>query len=206
VYFHPPDQQNIASGEFMPSAEYDLRYLNAGTEQLQSYIFSKKIYWAIGVKASKGETPYPQMTLGGLLLARYRLQATAKTTSEKEEYTRLKERMDLLRSRWHVTWGKKAQTEFQARLNLWHSFLEEYLDKPTANFDRYKFEVVRRVLLDLLQAECENIPNAKTELLTMLDLRLKNTYIKSDFIWETNLASIFPPERYWYLYGYLPEK
>ena len=54
----------------MPSPEYDLRYLKAGIEQLESYLLSSDVYWSIGTRAPAGETPYPQLTIGGLLLAR----------------------------------------------------------------------------------------------------------------------------------------
>ncbi|MFC2026279.1 hypothetical protein ACFLUC_03695, partial [Chloroflexota bacterium] len=174
-------------------------------EQLEPYLFSKEIYWSLGVRASRDETPYPQLTLGGMLLSRYRLSATAITEVEKQEFTRIGEQMDSIRIRWRQTWSNKAQTEFQARLKLWQTFIEEYLEKPTSNFDRYKFEVGRRVLLDLLKIECLKMPNAKVELLGMLDIRLRNIIIISDFIWENNLEPIFPPSQYWYLYGYLPK-
>ena len=56
----------------MPTLEYDLRYLRASVELLKNYLFSKDIYWSIGISAERGAPPYPQLTLGNMLLARKR--------------------------------------------------------------------------------------------------------------------------------------
>ena len=52
----------------MNDPEYELRYLKAGIDMLEDYIQSGELYWSIGISAAAGQTPYPQMTLGGLLL------------------------------------------------------------------------------------------------------------------------------------------
>ncbi len=189
----------------MPSPEYDLRYLEAGIEQLESYLLSSDVYWSIGTRAPAGETPYPQLTLGGLLLARLRAQSSVKTSTQDVELEELTRRLNDLRTRWRVVWEGKASKEFNARLNLWKNFLEEYRANPETQYDRYKYEVTRRVLLYLLGAETDNIPQAQRDLLASLDLLLRTIFISSEFIWDVSLAASFPQEQYWYLYGRVPK-
>lgn len=189
----------------MPSPEYDLRYLKAGIEQLESYLLSSDVYWSIGTRAPAGETPYPQLTLGVLLLARLRAQSSMKTSTQQVELEELNGRLNDLRTRWRVAWEGKASKEYHARLNLWKNFLEEYRANPETQYDRYKYEVTRRVILDLLGAETENIPQTQRDLLASLDLLLHTIFISGRFIWDVSLAASFPQDQYWYLYGRVPK-
>ena len=189
----------------MPSPEYDLRYLKAGIDQLESYLLSSDVYWSIGTRAPAGETPYPQLTIGGLLLARLRAQSSIKTSTQQVELEELSGRLYDLRMRWQVAWEGKASKEFPARLNLWKNFLEEYRANPETQYDRYKYEVTRRVMLHLLGAETDNIPQAQRDLLSSLDLLLHTVFISGEFIWDVSLAANFPQEQYWYLYGGVPK-
>lgn len=187
----------------MPSFEYDFRYLQAGADQLEAYLLARELYWSIGVSAPKGEPPYPQLTPGGLLLARRRLQATAETPAQQTQLTRLERRLDALQAKWRSAWGNKARQDFSARLKLWRNFLEEYREKPTAHYDRYGYEVGRRVQLHLLAAEAIDLPVAEAQVLDGLDKLLKVFFKPGDFVWEPRLAVSFPPTPFWYLYGSL---
>ena len=189
----------------MPSPEYDLRYLKAGIEQLESYLLSSDVYWSIGSRAPAGETPYPQLTLGVLLLARLRAQSSMKTSTQQVELEELNGRLNDLRTRWRVAWEGKASKEYHARLNLWKNFLEEYRANPETQYDRYKYEVTRRVMLHLLGAETENIPQTQRDLLASLDLLLHTIFISGKFIWDISLDASFPQDQYWYLYGRVPK-
>jgi hypothetical protein len=189
----------------MLTASYDLNYLRAGLDQLESYLLSKDIYRPLGLQPAHGLPPYPQLTLGWLLLARLRAQATAQTPAERLELERLSLQLDALRSRWRSAWGLKAQAEARARLNLWRDFLEEYRQDPAANSDRFAYEVNRRLLLDLLAPEADSLPAAALQALAGLDGWLRAVLLPGSFIWEAPLAVSFPPAPYWYLYGKLPD-
>lgn len=190
----------------MLTATYDLRYLQAGLDQLESYLLSNDLYRPIGIQAAYGETPYPQLTLGWLLLARLRAQATSQTPAERHNLESLSQQLDALRSHWRSAWGNKAQAEFRARLNLWRNFLEEYRKSPKSNYDRYAYEVNRRVLLELLAPEAGQLPDADLQALAGLDHGLQAILLPGPFIWEASLAPSFPQATFWYLYGNLPER
>ena len=110
----------------MPTFDYDFRYMQAALEQLDSYLLGKDIYRPIGVVPPPGESPYPQLTLGTLLLAKERAQANAQTNSQRADSDRLVDGLEAIRSKWRSAWGRKATTEFNARLNLWADFLNDY--------------------------------------------------------------------------------
>lgn len=188
----------------MPTFDYDFRYMQAALEQLDSYLLGKDIYRPIGVVPPPGESPYPQLTLGTLLLAKERAQANAQTNSQRADSDRLVDGLEAIRSKWRSAWGRKATTEFNARLNLWADFLNDYRRHPDANEDRYAYEISRRVMLHLLLPDTLDLPEANQELLSSLDLLLKTVLIPGQFIWDEILQTAFPKDPYWYLYGYLP--
>ena len=190
----------------MPSYEYDLRYLQAGIDQLEAYLLAEELYWPVGVSAPKGQPPYPQLTPGGLLLARQRLKATTETPAKQAELGRLEGQLDALRGQWRTAWGKKARQDFHARLKLWRDFLEEYREKPSAHYDRYAYEVGRRAQLHLLAPEAIDLPTAETQTLATLDKLLRAVFNPGAFVWEERLASSFPSTPFWYLYGRLGEE
>ena len=190
----------------MPTFDYDFRYLQAAIDQLDSYLLSKDIYRPIGIKPPSGEPPYPQLTLGSLLLAKERAQTTALSLDQQAKLSKLLNQLEAICSKWRSAWGRKSTAEFRARLNLWSDFLNEYRSHPDANDDRYSYEVSRRVMLDLLHPDALDLPSADEQLLAGLDSLLKVVMISGKFIWDDGLQNTFPEKPYWYLYGYLPKK
>jgi len=189
----------------MPTAEYDRNYLEAGLAALEAFLQSHEVYWPIGIQAPRGENAYPQLSLGGLLLARERLRARDFPSGEAASQHALQSLAEA-RSRWPVAWERKANTEFPLRLNLWRDFLEEYRQSPAGQSGRYAYEAGRRVQLHLLLPETRNLPPAYLELLSSLDGYLASIFVAGEFTWEAVLASGFPQNPYWYLYGSLKKK
>lgn len=189
----------------MPTFDYDFRYIRAALDQLESYLLTKDIYRPIGVTPPPGESPYPQLTLGTLLLAKERARASAQTSNQRADLDRLIRELESIRAKWRSAWGRKASAEFRARLNLWGDFLNDYRQHPDSNEDRYAYEISRRVMLHLLLSDTLDLPAADQELLTSLDLLLETVLIPGKFIWDEILQTAFPRRTYWYLYGYLPK-
>jgi len=185
----------------MPSADYDLRFLEAGLELLENYLLSKDIYRPIGIQAPPGKPPYPQLTLGWLLLSLQRAQATCQTASEKADLAHIQGQIEAISVKWQSAWNTKAKAEFRARLNLWRDFLSEYGEQPANNTDRYPYEVSRRVLLQILGENSGQLPAADQQALNGLDLILRSHFRAGEFIWDANLIPNFPAADYWYLYG-----
>ena len=194
----------------MPTVDYDLRYLRAGVEQLEDYLLVEDVYRSIGVSPPRGEPPYPQMTLGWLLLYRRRIETLSLTPAQGAEAARLTSQMDIVYTRWRVAWGKKATREFGVRLGQWGNFIQDYRDAPGANYDRYPYEVNRRVILQLLETEAggsaPGLSEQDLKMLDGLDAILKAYLSPCSFIWGPDLAAGFPQAIFWYLYGKLPSR
>lgn len=187
----------------MPSFEYDLHYLEASLRELEDYLLSKEIFWPLDIIAPKGEPPYPQMTLGNMLLAQARLRAYPLPLNQQGQYEQVKIKIEAIHSRWRTAWGHKAGHSFHSRLYMWRDFLAEYRENPLAHADRYPIEVRLRVLLQLLRLEAEGIASGDVALLNRLDSFIKKVLIPGDFIWEKQVVSGFPKEQFWFLYGVL---
>ncbi len=109
------------------------------------------------------------------------------------------------RAKWRSAWGRKAQSEFRSRLNLWRDFIEDYRHHPDSNYDRFAYETTRRAMLELLGPEAADLPLADSQMLAGLDSILKALLLDGDFVWEDALKPAFPPQTFWYLYGVLPK-
>ncbi len=184
-------------------AEYDLSYLEAGLEQLESYLLADDIYRPLGIRAHEGQKPFPQLTLGWMLLSLIRARARSVTGLQGRNIEKISEEIDRIRIKWLSAWRRKAAAEFSSRLNLWQNFLMDYRQNPKENYDRYDYEVNRRVLLELLRLEVDPFTIAEMDALHGLDLLLKTFFEETKFIWEVDLHDSFPKSTYWFLYGKL---
>jgi hypothetical protein len=190
----------------MTTLQYDLHYLQAANEILQDYLLSSDVYWPVGIGAPRGAPPYPQLTLGNLLLAHKRAQARAITPAQRVELQQIEAQIDEVRGNWRVAWENKAAHEYRARLRLWSLYLDDYRKDPGLHAIRYSYEVGRRVMLQLLQAEARELPAEQVLLLEGMDKLVQAFFIEGEFVWEAELGQGFPQDVYWYLYGYLREE
>jgi hypothetical protein len=187
----------------MTTANFDLGYLETAVELLQNYLLSKDLYWKMNAGSPPGEPGYPSLTLGAVLLSQARLAARSLPPSEKSRKVNLQNQLEGIRLKWRSAWGGKAREEFRYRLNLWRNFLEEFREDPQGNFDRYSYEVSRRVILDLLSKEADYIPREQEQLLKGLDRILEGLMLPGNFVWDQALVGGFPSEEYPYLYSRL---
>ena len=187
----------------MKSFEYDLGYLQAVIVVIEDYLLVDELFWPINASPPEGEPAFPQLTLGGMLLAEARLKALPVNRSQEEQRLHILSELERARAKWRVNWEKKAQHSLSVRLRMWADFLEEYRSNPQDNAGRYRYEVRLRVMLELLSRECGEVVPAERESLAGLDLYLRGELEMGGFIWEPEVQSSFPREPFWYLYGLL---
>lgn len=188
----------------MKKFDHELDYIEAAASQLENYLLSKELYRPIGITSRHGEKPFPALTIGNLLLATHRAGGFASSTKEKMRLSKIQDEINRIQHRWAAAWQDKVSVEFSARLKLWSDFLEEYRKEPGLNFDRYRYEVGRRVIIHLLSEQHSHLPDHETELLSALDRYLLEMIQSGKFIWDDALVRVFPESVYWYLFGRLP--
>lgn len=189
----------------MNSPRYQLDYIKASIDQLEDYLLSDLLYWPVGLRARPGNPAYPNLTLGNLLLFLHQAAALSQDAENARRLAECQNDLDMIRTRWSMHWQKKAGVEVQARVKLWRDFLQEYRKDPEGNYDRYEYEVTRRVMLEWLMVEAGSDSSPESELLKSMDGILKSLLVGREFIWEKELQPEFPHEVFWYLYGRLPE-
>jgi hypothetical protein len=177
---------------YNPSTDH--LFYETGVSELQDYLLSENLYWRLSPKKG-GELP--MLTVGGLLLARRRLQAAPHLRLDSLDFT-----LHTLRSKWRSAWERKVRHETRARTELWHNFLADYRHAPDQHADAYPQQVRWRVIIHLLLQELEGLP-AEAEALTELDRILRLSFIPGRFIWDPELAPSFERDPVWYLYGNL---
>jgi hypothetical protein len=188
----------------MKSLDYDLGYLSAGVDNLERYLLSDDVFWAMGAKPPEGEPDFPQLTLDNMLLMRTRVSGRQLSPDQANRVEDIISRIDFYRSKWTVAWEGKASQCYHVRERLWRNFIQEYQDNPQDNVDRYPYEVRVRVMLELLKPELRRQIRNKLDLLLDVDDYLKKILIPSKFIWEPEIQAGFPEKGYWFLYGMLP--
>ena len=190
----------------MSKFEYELRFLEAGADELEGYLLSGELYWPIGIRAARDEKPYPRLTLGNLLLSRVKAHVLAGSPGQMDLLARVGLRIDDRRQQWRTAWGGKATSEYRSRFNLWHMYLDDYRNKPEAQHDRYDYEINRRVLMNLILPDAVDIQDGEKIMLDGLDQYLRSVFIPGEFIWEEQLIPGFPEDEFWYLYGAIRER
>ena len=187
----------------MASADYDLGYLEAAVELLQEYLLSKEIYWKINAVSPPGEPGFPGLTLGMILLSQKRIESRSLTPAKENRQYHVQSKIEKLRTRWRTAWGGKAREEYRSRLDLWRNYLEELRQDPEGNFDRFPYEVSRRVMLQLLAREADSIPASQEQMLAGLDRVMEGSMLPGEFVWDESLSGGFSSEDYPYLYYHL---
>ena len=182
----------------MPSARYDLRYLESALEVCEEYLKSPELYWAMSVAPPDGEPPYPRLTIGNVLLALQRLQRPL-TPEEAAELDALARQVAECQQKYRALVESKAEKEAQMRARLWAQYIDE-LAREEAAKAYYRTEVRNRVILELLQ-QAAPLSEAVHTLRTHADRRLQARFEPGPFVWEEELEPAFPPQPFWYLYG-----
>jgi hypothetical protein len=182
----------------------DLGYIQAGLGQLQDYLLSEQLFGPLSISPPSGGE-YPYLTLGGVLLALKRVEAWSATPAQKMTLHKIQNELETFQTRWRVAWGRKASWEFRSRLKQWETYLNEYRQQPEKQAPYYSSEVRWRVILELLRSSAAELEPAYLEMLQGLDLILQ-TYLQGDrFTWPAGLQTACPPQRFWFLYGQLPD-
>jgi hypothetical protein len=183
---------------------YEYRFLRASIGQLKDYLLSDEIFWNLGLKPVKEHPPYPQLSLGNVLLSLERLVALKGagllSTLQMDDFGSLESDLGALQNDWQVAWNIKREKEFGLRLRQWARFLDDLSNSNQGEVSSFTNSLRNRAILQLLNPD---LPENGAGLLSELpphDQRFKRLSRVGDFIWEKELNQHFSPEEYWFLY------
>jgi len=174
-------------------------FLKAAAAVLEDYLLSDVLFWPLQREdgaALKGDTD--QLTPGNLLLnlARFGQKGEAEPALADALH-----KIESIRSRWRTAWRNKCQKEWEQRIKLWLGYLEELQrERAEALPADFAFNVRQRVILDLLNAEMDPLPEDKRLMLQSADRLLRSLSQPGDFVWQKDLQNRLPASSFWYLY------
>lgn len=182
--------------------EIDLAVLAAEIEELEEYIVKGEVYRTLRVPTPSG-VQQVQMSGGDVLTRLFRLEGErASLPVEQRSRVRdlaLQARSTIysLRTRFHDL----LKREIKARIDSLNWFLDDVLGDPKRARTEYPYEIRNRQRIAVMVDElAENFtPELKGEL-KRVDERIRLIVQPASFAWDSRLESIFPRERFWYLY------
>ena len=174
--------------------QYEKRYLRAGLEQIKPYLLANELFWNLGLANPKERPPYPQLTLGNLLLSAHILGCV---DAEAKELAKL----DKERREWASAWRVKAARDYEYRLNQWNQTVEDFSQDGSFSEFALATEVRNRALLELLGAELGADERAGLGSPASADTRLRRFTQSGEFLWDAEVEDCFGAERYWFLYS-----
>jgi hypothetical protein len=189
----------------MHPARYDLQLAAAMADELEDFLISNEIFWPLERRAAAGDPPFPQLSLGGLLLTLDELDAWEGELAPPEaaELQRLRGRVDVLRAKRGAAIQRKAGQELRTRANLWRAYLGDLEEGGGRSVELYPQEVRQRVMAGRLLETAAGLAEASPprRLLGELDAMLRRRFEAGPFVWDRRLAKRYPPGDYWFLYG-----
>jgi hypothetical protein len=188
----------------MHPARYDLGLAAAMADELEDFLISGEIFWPLERRAPAGDPPYPQLSLGGLLLTLDELDAWEGELApgEAAQLQALRRRVEGLRAKRGAAIARKAGQELRSRVNLWRAYLGDLEEGPRP-VELYPHEVRQRVMAARLVETAADLPEAASSrrVLGELDAKLRRRFEAGPFVWDRRLARRYPPGDYWFLYG-----
>lgn len=182
----------------MHPIEFNLVLLNEMMEEFEAFILSKELFWPLQRK-SFANTPFPQLSLGALLLTLDELHALQAEMNplQAQTYDEQTLKFERFSEKYRVAIENKAAREEITRTNLWRAFLEDMQEDPDV-VDEYARQVRNRVLMVKLGriASGDQVSVADQEIDAWI-------FLESDpveFLWDKRLMPIFPIDDYPFLY------
>ena len=181
----------------------DLALAAAMTAELEDYIVKSDLYRTVIARTPRGDEKIT-MTGGDLLTRLHRLQGERArlTPAQQQELDDVSRQAEAtiysLRSRFHAL----LRRELKARVDALRWFLDDCTGDPKRCRANYPYEIRNRQRIEeILKRVDTELDDEEREMLGALDQRLRMLTHGTDFLWDENLAAIFPPSPYWYLYA-----
>jgi len=187
------------------SIDRDLKEIAKMGETLQHYVLSDMLYMSIE-GGLFGSRDMPQITMGAFLLRLRRLNQFRDEMNGVQQATLDKAiaQHNAVRNEWTVHYEQKMEREAESRLKLLAEFFRDCRDNVKECSDAYRVEALKRTIVqELVMALDEQgyESQAVKSRVYHTDKELRGWVTDGEFIWSDKLMSVYPKERFWWLYG-----
>jgi hypothetical protein len=177
----------------------------AMADEIGDYLKSSTLFWEPD-RHRPGGADLPKLTIGGSLLAMRRLETLhgRLDAEQAQALARAREALAHQKQEWSIRYQTKLARELRSRLDAWAWYLDDVNQQGEPAIAHYPRQVETRAKIDLLLGEAAEVGldgEESRQRLADLDERLGARFIVGEFCWMEELASGFPPERFWYLWG-----
>lgn len=188
--------------------DQDLKEAVKMAEGLDDYIRQDELYGNIGGGFFSGGN-MPKLTVGALLLRLRRLDAmrTQMTADQHTDLRNAQENLRRVRKEWNMHYEQKLVREALSRLEAMRAFFRECTESKSLCANIYKPELLRRTIVQeiLLEMKDQNIQSEEVDKTVKdIDGKLRGFIVKADFQWSDELAPLYPPADFWWLYAAPP--
>lgn len=198
------DRQERPVAEQHDVLKRDLAILESMVSGMGEYLASDTTWWDMG----RGDMPL--LTIGGYLMRRCRLVALdyLLAVAEQEAMVAANAAFDQLIAAHTVRFEERALAELGARMREWADYLRNLAvsQRLAADRERYEYLADTRVVIDELTGKLNEspfrLPAHIPADVAALDNRLGSRWKSGAFIWSPVWTPAYPPDRYWFLYGY----
>ncbi len=180
----------------------DLAIVQAMVDELEEYIIKDDLYRTVFARTPRGDEKLT-MTGGDLLTRLHRLQGDRESLSPEQQAA-----LDVVQSQadsviysLNTRFNQRLARELKARLDSLQWFLDECAEDRRRCRTNYPFEIRNRQRIEeILKRIGDDLTDAQRARLREIDRRIEQGTTGRDFVWDENLQSVFPSDRYWYLY------
>ncbi len=180
----------------------DLEIAEIFVEELEDYITGDDLYRTVLLHTSAGDSRH-NMSGGDLLTRLGRLQGERDSLSPDEQIRlgALQKQVDEIIYSLQTRFMKWLNLEFKSRSDSLRYFLKECVENPARCRTEYPYEMRNRQRIEeILNALGEDAQPALVSSLEQIDKNILRATKEAPFVWDPKIASVYPPERYWYLY------
>lgn len=180
--------------------DQNLDALTAMASNLTPYLYEDELFGHLGNKL-------PKLTVGGMLMRLYQLtHLRDELTGEQDQ--KLHDalmNLDAARNEWALHFEGKVLREIESRLGAIRWFLDDCMREPSSCAGGWRNEIEKRTIIEHLINEARRLDIYNNELkaeVAQVDNRLHAVHKTGDFVWDERLRDAYPPDEYWWLYGW----
>jgi hypothetical protein len=181
----------------------DAAICKAMAADLNAYLLKDIIYWSLGDSGPR-RTPYPQLTLGGLLMRLHHLEVLQQELSpgSYEMYAHSRDEAETAFASWRVQLERKLLAELKARTRTWSFFLADCAEATGGCADEYPTQAEVRTMIDLLFDRANGVRGVgqMQGQVRGLDRRLQSMAASTSFVWDPIFEAAYPRDPFWWLY------